>query len=120
MKNNEEDVVLEGFVKGEHTTDEEVAVALLKMLEEITTTDTKFGGRGFMKFTTDDDGKTVTQSERFTVTGNFVSPAGGKSRFARINAIIGARNSRDKSKSVELLNEYVKNEFAISQLFREI
>ncbi len=79
-----------------------------------------FAGESVDYIITDDDGKNVTQSERFTVTGNFVSSAGGKSRFARINAIINARNSRDKSKSVELLNEYVKNEFAISQLFREI
>jgi len=79
-----------------------------------------FAGETVDYIISDDDGKSVTESERYTVTGNFTSQIGGKSRFARINAIINARNSKDKSKSVELLNEYVKNEFAISQLFREI
>lgn len=42
------------------------------------------------------------------------------SRFGRINAIIAARRDEDKEKTLELLNEYVKDSFAISQLFHEI
>ena len=69
---------------------------------------------------TDDDGENVSGTEKQTVTGRD-DPAGrSKSRFARINAIISARNHKDKSAAVALLNDYVKNEFAISQLFHEI
>lgn len=68
----------------------------------------------------DDDGSSVTGTEKHTLTGPAADNAKSKSRFASINGIIKARNARDKSKSIELLNEYVKREFAISQLFHEI
>ena len=68
----------------------------------------------------DDDGSEVTGTEKHTLTGPACENTKSKSRFASINAIIKARNARDKSKSIELLNDYVKKEFAISQLFHEI
>lgn len=42
------------------------------------------------------------------------------SQFGQINAIIQARKDGDKDKAISLLNEYVKNSFAIEQLFHEI
>ena len=69
---------------------------------------------------TDEDGKAFTATEKQVLTGKVDPLNKSKSRFARINAIINARNMRDKDKAIELLNEYVKNEFAISQLFHEI
>ncbi len=68
----------------------------------------------------DEDGSNVNKTEKNILTGPVAGSSKNKSRFASINAIIGARNQKDKSKSIELLNEYVKNEFAISQLFHEI
>ncbi|MGN0166265.1 MAG: DUF5717 family protein [Lachnospiraceae bacterium] len=68
----------------------------------------------------DDDGIEMTSTERTILTGPVDSSSKSKSRFASINAIIMARNAKDKSKSIELLNDYVKKEFAISQLFHEI
>ncbi len=69
---------------------------------------------------TDDDGENVSGTEKQTVTGRDDPSGRSKSRFSRINAIISARNARDKGAAVALLNDYVKNEFAISQLFHEI
>ena len=69
---------------------------------------------------TDDDGENVTGTEKQTVTGRDDPTNRSKSRFSRINAIISARNAKDKGAAVALLNDYVKNEFAISQLFHEI
>ncbi len=42
------------------------------------------------------------------------------SQFGQINAIIAARQNKDKNKAIALLNEYVKNKFATEQLFHEI
>ena len=69
---------------------------------------------------TDDDGKNISGTEKQVITGKNDPMNKSRSRFARINAIINARNLKDKSAAVSLLNEYVKNEFAISQLFHEI
>ncbi len=69
---------------------------------------------------TDEDGDNVSGTERQVLTGKSDPLSKSKSRFARINAIINARNMHDKSTAVSLLNDYVKNEFAISQLFHEI
>ncbi len=69
---------------------------------------------------TDEDGKAFTATEKQVLTGSSDPLGKSRSRFARINAIINAKNMRDKDKAIELLNEYVKNEFAISQLFHEI
>ncbi len=58
-------------------------------------------------------------SEKAILTGADAGCTSG-SRFGRINAIIAARKAEDKDKTLELLNEYVKDSFAISQLFHEI
>ena len=68
----------------------------------------------------DDDGVNVISAERKTLTGPEKSDGNSKSRFNSINNIINARKAEDRSKAIELLNDYVKREFAISQLFREI
>lgn len=68
----------------------------------------------------DDDGTDVTGTQKNILCGPVGNATKGKSRFASINTIITARNSKDKGKSIELLNDYVKKEFAISQLFHEI
>ncbi len=68
----------------------------------------------------DDDGTEVTGTEKFTLTGPSYDTTKSKSRFASINGIIRARSMKDKTKSIELLNDFVKKEFAIAQLFHEI
>lgn len=68
----------------------------------------------------DDDGVNVVSAERKTLTGPATTSGNSKSRFNSINNIINARKAEDRSKAIELLNEYVKREFAIAQLFREI
>lgn len=70
VANNADDVKFEGFDRGESTTEEDVASALLKFLEAVTTSDTKFGGHGFMKFELDDEGNTVVTFPTTTVAGH--------------------------------------------------
>jgi hypothetical protein len=68
----------------------------------------------------EDDAEKVISTEKHTLTGPSDEPVNDKSRFASINAIIKARNELDRGKAIGLLNDYVKKEFAISQLFHEI
>lgn len=62
------------------------------------------------------DGETVT-TEKILLKGGSQNLGESKSRFAQINAIIEARQGEDKELAMRLLNEYTKNEFAITQLF---
>ncbi len=64
----------------------------------------------------ENDGELVT-TEKTVLTGGSQNIGESKSRFAQINAIIAARKNEDKDKAMELLNQYIKNEFAITQLF---
>ncbi len=68
----------------------------------------------------DESGQEVITSERCMLTGPAGDLTGSKTRFSSINAIINARNAKDRGRSIELLNDYVKREFAISQLFKPI
>ena len=56
-------------------------------------------------------------TERATLVGGDKTIGNVGSRFAQINEIIAAQQARDADKAMNLLNRYIKNEFAISQLF---
>ncbi len=68
----------------------------------------------------DEDGTEITVSEKVVLQGQPQGLEDSKSRFAQINGIIGARKTEDKDKAIELLNRYIKNEFAIAQLFHAV
>lgn len=79
-----------------------------------------FAGESVEYVIDDDDGRNMVRTEKNVITGANDTMLSGKNRFSRINAITRAKELGDKARAVELLNEYVKNEFAISQLFREL
>ena len=56
-------------------------------------------------------------TEKVTLTGGNRQIGNVGSRFAQINEIIAAEQAKDADKAMNLLNRYIKNEFAISQLF---
>ena len=56
-------------------------------------------------------------TEKATLVGGDKKIGNIGSRFAQINEIIAAEQARDADKAMNLLNRYIKNEFAISQLF---
>ena len=64
------------------------------------------------------DGSIVT--EKTTLVGTLDKSGESTSRFAQINRIIASEKEGDRNKALELLDRYIKDEFAISQLFREI
>ena len=64
----------------------------------------------------DSDEDTVI-TEKVTLTGGNRQIGNVGSRFAQINEIIAAEQAKDADKAMNLLNRYIKNEFAISQLF---
>lgn len=59
-------------------------------------------------------------SEKTTLVGTLDKNADSTSRFAQINRIIASKKEGDRDKALELLDRYIKDEFAISQLFRTI
>ncbi|MBQ6660847.1 MAG: hypothetical protein IJM57_05385 [Lachnospiraceae bacterium] len=59
-------------------------------------------------------------TEKATLTGGNKPIGNAGSRFAQINEIIGAQREKDADKAMNLLNRYIKNEFAISQLFHSM
>lgn len=78
-----------------------------------------FEGETIEYVISEEDGKNSVVSEKTVLTGEM----GGRdpaSRFGKINAIIAARKAEDKEKALELLNAYVKDSFAVSQLFHEM
>ena len=65
----------------------------------------------------DREGEETLISERAELHGGD-KPIGNRgSRFAQINEIIKAQQERNADRAMDLLNRYIKNEFAISQLF---
>ncbi|MBO4767467.1 MAG: hypothetical protein J5532_09240 [Lachnospiraceae bacterium] len=65
----------------------------------------------------DREGEETVISERAELHGGD-KPIGNRgSRFAQINEIIRAQQERNADRAMDLLNRYIKNEFAISQLF---
>jgi len=65
----------------------------------------------------DREGDDTVVSERAELSGGDKAIGNHGSRFAQINEIIKAQQARDADRAMELLNRYIKNEFAISQLF---
>ncbi len=63
----------------------------------------------------DDDSVIVT--EKATLCGDDKRIGNSASRFARINEIIAAQKEKNATRALDLLNRYIKNEFATSQLF---
>ena len=59
-------------------------------------------------------------SEKTTLVGTLDKNAESTSRFAQINRIIASAKEGDRDKALEQLDRYIKDEFAISQLFREM
>ncbi|MBR5712956.1 MAG: hypothetical protein IKX54_05105 [Lachnospiraceae bacterium] len=65
----------------------------------------------------DREGEETIISERATLVGSDKHTGNRGSRFAQINEIIRAQQERDADRAMDLLNRYIRNEFAISQLF---
>lgn len=65
----------------------------------------------------EESGTETLTTEKTVLQGGSQTVGESKSRFAQINAIITARKNEEKDKAMELLNQYIKNEFAITQLF---
>ena len=65
----------------------------------------------------DREGDDTVISERAELHGGDKRIGNPGSRFAQINDIIKAQQDRNADRAMELLNRYIKNEFAISQLF---
>ena len=59
-------------------------------------------------------------SDKTTLYGALEKSTESTSRFAQINRIIASEKEGDRDKALELLDRYIKDEFAISQLFHEI
>ena len=59
-------------------------------------------------------------SEKTTLVGTLDKNNESTSRFAQINRIIASEKEGDRDKALAMLDRYIKDEFAISQLFREI
>ena len=59
-------------------------------------------------------------SDKTTLYGALEKSNDSTSRFAQINRIIASEKEGDRDKALELLDRYIKDEFAISQLFHEI
>lgn len=78
-----------------------------------------FEGETIEYVISEEDGKNSIVSEKNVLTGEMGSRDPG-SRFGKINAIIAARKAEDKEKALELLNAYVKDSFAVNQLFHEM
>ena len=65
----------------------------------------------------DREGDETVISERAELHGGDKRIGNPGSRFAQINEIIKAEQEKNADRAMDLLNRYIKNEFAISQLF---
>ena len=65
----------------------------------------------------DREGDDTVITEKASLQGGDKTIGNPGSRFAQINEIIKAQQERDADKALDLLNRYIRNEFAISQLF---
>ncbi len=78
-----------------------------------------FEGERIEYVISEEDGIDSTVTEKAVLVGE-MSGRDPQSRFGKINAIIAARRAEDKEKALELLQAYVRDSFAVSQLFHEI
>lgn len=69
---------------------------------------------------TDESAEENIVSEKTVLVGTLDKNMTSTSRFAQINRIIASAKDGDREKAIVLLDRYIKDEFAISQLFREI
>ena len=79
-----------------------------------------FYGETIEYIITDESDEGNVMSEKTTLVGTLDKNTESTSRFAQINRIIASEKEGDRDKALELLDRYIKDEFAISQLFREI
>ena len=79
-----------------------------------------FYGETIEYIITDEADGESTVSEKTTLVGTLDKNNESTSRFSMINRIIASEKDGDREKALDLLDHYIKDEFAISQLFREI
>lgn len=79
-----------------------------------------FYGETIEYIITDESDEENVISEKTTLVGTLDKNNESTSRFAQINRIIASEKEGDRDKALAMLDRYIKDEFAISQLFREI
>ena len=79
-----------------------------------------FYGETIEYIITDESAEENVISEKTTLVGTLDKNNESTSRFSQINRIIASEKEGDREKALDLLDRYIKDEYAISQLFREI